>query len=159
MKWYGDYLNPRQKRLKIENFSKIDSNRRCTQRGFSKRKPGCVVKQCGEVIEPDSSLCGMNCSGGEQAHHFIKESIARVGDAVAVFQGAQLCTVNGAAPVDVWGFISTIPKQSDRRIMNSAFKSKGEDELNPSISPFVGDEASVHGGGCFPTQSESDSEV
>ena len=45
-----------------------------------------LVEQGGQVVEADASLRGVNGPTGEEADHFVEESIARVGDAVSVLE-------------------------------------------------------------------------
>lgn len=75
---------------------------------FSEGKCGALVEEGGEVVEADFSLGGMDGGAGEEADHFVEESVAVEGDAVAVVVGGEGGGVDGAGVVGIGRFVSTV---------------------------------------------------
>ena len=50
----------------------------------------------------------MDGGAGDEAHHFVEEAIAHIGDAVAVRQGFEIGAVDGAVPIHIGRFIATV---------------------------------------------------
>lgn len=75
---------------------------------FAVREAGRLVEQAGEIVQTESPLGGVDGSAGEQANHFVEETVAVKGQAVAIEQRFEVGRIDRAGPIGVRGFIPTV---------------------------------------------------